>query len=142
MPAEVNEVEWKFLVEYFSSDSFKVIRSTSELNEFNNIIIYFIGFLVIIKFMTLKNSNLMQKMRERNKANKAKQEIPHICGRKSFRAVSFEKVMRYFFIFVNFNHSSFNFIIRFLLLERHKHWKRAKFSETLGVDSHEERTLG
>ncbi|KAH0682977.1 hypothetical protein KY290_021573 [Solanum tuberosum] len=23
MPAEVNEVEWKFLVEYFSSDSFK-----------------------------------------------------------------------------------------------------------------------
>ncbi|KAL3358642.1 hypothetical protein AABB24_015644 [Solanum stoloniferum] len=26
-----------------------------------------------------------------NKANKAKQEIPHICGRKSFRAVSFEK---------------------------------------------------
>jgi len=111
MPAEVNEVEWKFLVEYFSSDSFKVIKSTSELNEFNNIIIYFIGFLVIIKFMTLKNSNLMQKMSERNKANKAKQEIPHICGRKSFRAVSFEKVMRYFFIFVNFNHSSFNFII-------------------------------
>lgn len=72
MPAEVNEVEWKFLVEYFSSDSFKVIRSTSELNEFNNIIIYFIGFLVIIKFMTLKNSNLMQKMSERNKANKEK----------------------------------------------------------------------
>ncbi|KAH0776669.1 hypothetical protein KY290_008080 [Solanum tuberosum] len=54
MPAEVNEVEWKFLVEYFISDSFK-------------------------------------KMSERNKANKAKQEIPHICGRKSFRAVSFEK---------------------------------------------------
>lgn len=53
MPAQVNEAEWKFLVEYFSSDEFK-------------------------------------KMSERNKSNKAKQEVNHICGRKSFQAVSFE----------------------------------------------------
>ncbi|KAM3382262.1 putative protein isoform X1 [Capsicum galapagoense] len=53
MPAQVNEAEWKFLVEYFSSDDFK-------------------------------------KMSERNKSNKAKQEVNHICGRKSFQAVSFE----------------------------------------------------
>ncbi|CAN4115900.1 unnamed protein product [Withania somnifera] len=53
MPAQVNEAEWKFLVEYFSSDDFK-------------------------------------RMSERNKSNKAKQEVNHICGRKSFQAVSFE----------------------------------------------------
>lgn len=53
MPSQVNEAEWKFLVEYFNSDDFK-------------------------------------KMSERNKSNKAKQEVNHICGRKSFQAVSFE----------------------------------------------------
>ncbi|XP_055812665.1 uncharacterized protein LOC129882408 isoform X2 [Solanum dulcamara] len=53
MPEQVDEAEWKFLVEYFSSDDFK-------------------------------------KMSERNKSNKAKQEMNHICGRKSFQAVSFE----------------------------------------------------
>nr|XP_010326089.1 uncharacterized protein LOC101253714 isoform X2 [Solanum lycopersicum] len=53
MPSQVNEAEWKFLVEYFISDDFK-------------------------------------KMSERNKSNKAKQEVNHICGRKSFQAVSFE----------------------------------------------------
>ncbi|XP_060185240.1 uncharacterized protein LOC132614739 isoform X1 [Lycium barbarum] len=53
-PKEVNEVEWKFLVEYFNSEDFK-------------------------------------RMSERNKTNKAKQELNHICGRKSFQAISFEK---------------------------------------------------
>ncbi|WMV41157.1 hypothetical protein MTR67_034542 [Solanum verrucosum] len=32
----------------------------------------------------------MQKMSERNKNNKAKQEVNHICGRKTFQAVSYE----------------------------------------------------
>ncbi|KAH0639163.1 hypothetical protein KY290_036448 [Solanum tuberosum] len=53
IPTNVNEAEWKFLVDYFSSDDFK-------------------------------------KMSERNKSNKAKQEVNHICGRKSFQAVSYE----------------------------------------------------
>ncbi|XP_016481173.1 uncharacterized protein LOC107802229 isoform X3 [Nicotiana tabacum] len=54
MPTDVNEAEWKFLVEYFDSDTFK-------------------------------------RMSEPNRTNKAKQEINHICGRKSFQAVSFEQ---------------------------------------------------
>ncbi|XP_025883641.2 uncharacterized protein [Solanum lycopersicum] len=53
IPTDVNETEWKFLVDYFSSDEFK-------------------------------------KMSERNKNNKAKQEVNHICGRKTFQAVSYE----------------------------------------------------
>ncbi|KAL3327962.1 hypothetical protein AABB24_035562 [Solanum stoloniferum] len=36
------------------------------------------------------NSDDFKKMSERNKSNKAKQEVNHICGRKSFQAVSFE----------------------------------------------------
>lgn len=46
IPTDVNEAEWKFLVDYFSSDDF-------------------------------------MKMSERNKNNKAKQEVNHICGRKA-----------------------------------------------------------
>ncbi|XP_069148906.1 uncharacterized protein [Solanum lycopersicum] len=53
IPTDVNETEWNFLVDYFSSDEFK-------------------------------------KMSERNKNNKAKQEVNHICGRKTFQAVSYE----------------------------------------------------
>jgi len=40
----------------------------------------------------------MQKMSERNKNNKAKQEVNHICGRKTFQAVSYEAV-RYMSLF-------------------------------------------
>ncbi|KAH0632758.1 hypothetical protein KY284_035544 [Solanum tuberosum] len=36
------------------------------------------------------NSDDFKKMSERNKSNKAKQEVNHICGRKSFQAISFE----------------------------------------------------
>ncbi|XP_070052475.1 nuclear matrix constituent protein 1a-like [Nicotiana tomentosiformis] len=54
MPPDVNEAEWRFLVEYFDSDTFK-------------------------------------RMSELNKTNKGKQEMNHICGRKSFQAVSFEQ---------------------------------------------------
>ncbi|KAH0689328.1 hypothetical protein KY290_017486 [Solanum tuberosum] len=53
IPTDVNEAEWKFLVDYFSSDDF-------------------------------------MKMSERNKNNKAKQEVNHICGGKTFQAVSYE----------------------------------------------------
>ncbi|XP_009612836.1 uncharacterized protein [Nicotiana tomentosiformis] len=53
MPAEVNEAEWNFLVDYFSSDAFK-------------------------------------EMSARNKTNKEKQEMNHICGRKSFQAISYD----------------------------------------------------
>ncbi|XP_070038344.1 uncharacterized protein [Nicotiana tomentosiformis] len=53
MPAEVNEAEWNFLVDYFSSDAFK-------------------------------------QMSAQNKTNKGKQEMNHICGRKSFQAVSYD----------------------------------------------------
>ncbi|KAL3363296.1 hypothetical protein AABB24_012537 [Solanum stoloniferum] len=74
IPTNVNEAEWKFLVDYFSSDDFK-------------------------------------KMSERNKSNKAKQEVNHICARKSFQAVSYEA--------------------------RNTHWKRAKLSKTLENNSHE-----
>ncbi|KAH0747451.1 hypothetical protein KY285_009108 [Solanum tuberosum] len=53
IPTDVNEAEWKFLVDYSSYDDFK-------------------------------------KMSERNKNNKAKQEVNHICSKKTFQAVSYE----------------------------------------------------